>query len=97
MNKVTHVYKFRAETNFDVGVLSGIIIAVSSVEIDWYFEPNTEDDPVVSFTAPFTFEEMQAFMSHVPDGHVMYQTLAYLSEYTGERNYKLHIGPTPLL
>jgi hypothetical protein len=80
-------YKFRAECQYDVDVFKyGNEHEISNLKIE-----NDKDFPdvYVTFDSDLPLEEIIYLMREVEDGHVMYQTLRPIQEYTGERNYDL--------
>jgi hypothetical protein len=85
--RVRKVYRFRAECERDVNELRrrlGMKLYRVTVTTEVPF-PDAE----VEIETSLALEEIRDAMRRVVDGHVMVQTLARRSQYTGERDYDL--------
>ncbi len=80
-------YRFRAECQVDVDELRRLI----GTKLDRITIVNTAPYPdvEVEIETSFSLDELRNLMRQVLDGHVMVQTVAPITEYTGERNYEL--------
>ncbi|MBD2232601.1 CHAT domain-containing protein [Phormidium tenue] len=85
--KTSCLYRFRAERQPDVDELRQVL----GIKIDKITIVNISPFPdvEVEVEAELSLESLWDAMRQVMDGHVMVQTVAYASEYTGERNYEL--------
>jgi CHAT domain len=81
------VYRFRAECQADVDELRRIL----GTKIDKITIVNSPPFPDVEIEVEvdLSLEELRDTMRRVADGHVMVQTVARNSEYTGERDYDI--------
>jgi hypothetical protein len=81
------VYRFRAECQADVDELRRLL----STKIDRITIVNSPPFPdvEVEVEVDLSLEELRDTMRRVVDGHVMVQTVARNSEYTGERDYDI--------
>lgn len=79
-----HNFKFGVECSSYVIRVLGVIPS-NEVEI---INKNTFTfgDVEVTFKSNLTIDQIRKYMSQVEDGHVMYQTVALESEYSGYRN-----------
>ena len=79
-------YKFRAECRADVDEflkhLKKQIIKHSITQNEMF------PDCVVEFSSRSDIDYFRRCMKTIEDGHVMYESLNYASEYTGERHYE---------
>lgn len=78
-----YVYRFRAECDDDVlalrKILRGKLLKIQQTVTSPF--PDVE----VKIITKLTINEIKRAMEKVPDGHVMYETIALANEYTGER------------
>jgi len=84
-------YKFRAECSNDA-----LMFRENTVSLMDNFNITTQDidglaipDVDVEFESNLTLDEIIDKMKDVIDGHVMFQTVKPIEEYTGERDYHL--------
>ena len=84
-------YKFRAETVADADKwIIALHVSGAGVEsIHVRLVDELTPDVVVTFYSNDTLDEIRDVMRHVVDGHVMWQTVQPVAEYTGERDYEL--------
>jgi hypothetical protein len=87
-------YKFRAEAPIDVtrflqmAKISGVQISNLKIEPQTITNEGAKvpiPDVEVVFQSNSTLEALKKILAQVPDGHVMYETIAEFSSYTGER------------
>lgn len=78
-------YKLRAECTQDILLFIGMIIdRVKSFSM----LPMPEvPDVEFEFTLDATLEELLDCLQYIDDGHVMYQTVQPIEQYTGDRDY----------
>jgi ABC-type uncharacterized transport system permease subunit len=80
-------YKFRAECSQDAEQFKHENReAISDYEIQ---KVEGYPDVYVTFDSYLELSEIIELMRDIDDGHVMYQTVKPIEEYTGERNYEL--------
>tara|TARA_R110000868_G_scaffold275187_1_gene534865 strand:- start:177 stop:440 length:264 start_codon:yes stop_codon:yes gene_type:complete len=84
-------YKFRAETLIDIELFKiqagGHISNLKAIPNDP--ETSTFPDITITFDSEMPIENLIYIMRKVEDGHVMFQTLKPIEEYTGERDYSI--------
>lgn len=83
-------YKFRAESNADVVQLVVAFdkagLATDHLEIDEVAAPGLSlPDVEATFTSDSPADDLRRELSRVVDGHVMCETFALASDFTGER------------
>ena len=86
MKTTMRTYKLRAECRVDVDRLALVLAATGYDVSNWKMTPNPDlPDVTLVFDSSATVEELRAACTHVPDGHVMEQTVEPIALYTGER------------
>ena len=91
-----NTYKLRSETYNDVdGFITYMkevkLVPMENVIIDKQYLTINKDikipipDCELTFTTNISINEIKRLLRCFPDTHVMYQTLALIDEYTGER------------
>jgi len=83
MNAPVHDYKFRAEALADISLLRRLL-PLAEMKVN---EIGQLGDVEVTIQTTASLSELSDILALVPDGHVMLETLAHLSEYTGKRTY----------
>lgn len=76
-------FKLRAEADVDVLELALLLGSTVKVAIEYIHQPTTAC--VASFQTDLTLSEIKELIDHVPDGHVMFDTITAAHEYTGIR------------
>jgi len=85
--KKTIKYKCRAECEEDIlKFWDNNIDDVSDLEIFSSLNPLEVE---ATFNSPLELSEIIKLMENIFDGHVMYQTVKPIDEYTGERDYDI--------
>lgn len=84
-NRLTNVFKFRAECKTDGNKVKAKLDFIKFEESQWDGYP----DYNVVITTKMKFDEIQAVLRSIEDGQVMLQTIQPIESYTGERNYDL--------
>jgi hypothetical protein len=74
-------YKMRAEANIDaLNLLNELDGMVSRYSVDNILNMNI----VIDLNARYTLKELLAIIKEIPDAHVMYRSLNYANEFTGD-------------
>jgi len=81
MKAPLHHYKFRAEMLSDISLLA---VLLPMAEVDPKDLGELGDVEVILRTM-VSLAEVSDILAHVPDGHVMVETLAPVAAYTGNR------------
>lgn len=85
-------YKFRAETIVDIEKWLSALRTNGAMLVDSIHVQSISrelPDVEVTFYSDDTLDDIRDVMRHVVDGHVMWQTVQPVAEYTGERDYEL--------
>lgn len=91
------VFKFRAEISSDVDRLKEVLVMdnLKSETLTAYSTKLEKEvnlpDVEIEFESELSLIEIQRIMDTIEDGHVMFETVALIEDYTGERNYDLQI------
>jgi len=81
-------FSFRAECESDLNtLLKNDKFKSNLVEYDYTVDKMGLPDVDVTFKSTLDIRTLREIMETIPDGHVMYQTLNYAKDYTGERYY----------
>lgn len=80
-------FKMRAECQTDLGKFLSEIPVNSFRAEQITFKGVALPDMVAEFTSPWELDAIKDAMAKIPDGHVMFETIAPFSEYTGERTF----------
>lgn len=86
------MYRFRAEALLDIDRLRWRLCA-AGIEFTMAQVHRLFGDWQAALKVDLTIEQVREHMRHVPDGHVMVQTVAYSAHYTGERNFDVPTAP----
>lgn len=76
-------YKMRAEMESDI---LKFVLKAKDRNILITFRIVGKTDPRVTFKTTKSLQEIRNIIKTIKDGHVMYETVKLLKEYTGERN-----------
>lgn len=80
-----HTYKMRAECTADLTRFLEQVPVESFSAKHFKIQDVTLPDLVIEFSSPWQLAQIRAAMAEIIDGHVMLETVALASEYTGER------------
>ncbi len=78
-------YKFRAECFHDIKELCGLLNLHYELESVIITPDIMFPDCVAEIRTPLSLEDVREFMRHIPDGHVMVQSLQLPQNYTEDR------------
>lgn len=85
-------FKFRAECLADVREKWLAALADNDAEVEAIHCVSLNDelpDVEVTFYSDDSLDEIRDVMRQIIDGHVMWQTVAPIAEYTGQRNFEV--------
>ena len=81
-------FKLRAESPVDLTRLRSWLECWHHRVSRWEVTPDPDfPDVTLVFDSDATIEELRNACAHVPDGHVMEETVEPIALYTGERTY----------
>lgn len=80
-----HTYKMRAECMADLTRFLEKVPVESFSAKHMKVQDLLLPDLVIEFSSPWNLDQMRPAMAPIIDGHVMLETVALASEYTGER------------